>query len=432
MKKTTNSLSTKVILMVAAVLLLSNSVLGIISITGTRISIRKAIQQRMLDIANCAAGSVNGDVLHYMTQADVGSEAYQEVYRSLAIFRDNVELEYVYALRQEQDGTFIFLLDTDKNKPASFGDEAKLTQALSQAGRGIASVDEVPYSDAWGEFYSAYCPVFDSQGEIAAIVTADFSAQWFDSQLSQQTRSTIITHVLVLLLTLMMAIVLSLVTVRPFVKRQEQLSAEVERQSEANRQILLEVVQSLAAAIDAKDHYTRGHSRRVAEYAREIARRYGLDSQKLEEVYMMGLLHDVGKIGVPDEVINKPSSLTPEEFDIIKQHPIMGERILRNIKGQPKLYECARWHHERYGGGGYPDNLSHEDIPVEERIIAVADAYDAMTSNRSYRKAMAQSEVRQQIVEGRGTQFDPVFADIMLGIIDEDKYYRLRENPENA
>ena len=135
----------------------------------------------------------------------------------------------------------------------------------------------------------------------------------------------------------------------------------------------------------------------------------------------------MGKIGVPDAVINKPGRLTDEEFALIKKHPDQGYRILSQIAEMPRLSAGARWHHERFDGRGYPDGVSGHDIVEEARIIAVADAYDAMTSNRSYRPLLPQSKVREEIVKGRGSQFDPVFADIMLEIIDEDREYKLHE-----
>ena len=141
----------------------------------------------------------------------------------------------------------------------------------------------------------------------------------------------------------------------------------------------------------------------------------------------MGLLHDVGKIGVPDAVINKPAKLTDEEFAMIKNHPAMGSRILKNIKEMPALATGARWHHEKYGGGGYPDGLSGNDIPEEARIIAVADAYDAMTSNRSYRKLLPQETVKQEIEKGLGTQFNPKWGKIMLKLIEKDKDYKMHQ-----
>ncbi len=187
----------------------------------------------------------------------------------------------------------------------------------------------------------------------------------------------------------------------------------------------IHAVEALAAAIDAKDKYTSGHSGRVAEYAREIARRCGFSQSKLNEIYMMGLLHDVGKIGIPDSVINKPGRLTDEEFEIIKQHPDTGVRILVKTEEMPRITIGAHWHHERYDGSGYPDGLSGEEIPEEARIIAVADAYDAMSSSRSYRDMLSQALVREEIEQGKGKQFDPVFAEIMLQIMDEDKEYKL-------
>lgn len=202
----------------------------------------------------------------------------------------------------------------------------------------------------------------------------------------------------------------------------------VEIPDHRNLQKSIHVVKVLAEAIDAKDAYTKGHSSRVAEYSREIAKRSNYSEAAQDEIYMMGLLHDVGKIGVSDAVITKPGRLTDEEFEQIKTHPEKGAKILRAIEELPKLAVGAKWHHERYDGRGYPDGLKAKEIPEEARIIAVADAYDAMTSNRSYRKTMDQAAVRQQIEMGRGTQFDPDFADMLLQIIDEDNDYKLRDN----
>lgn len=208
---------------------------------------------------------------------------------------------------------------------------------------------------------------------------------------------------------------------------QHHLEDEVERKTRENEQLSIHVVQTLAEAIDAKDTYTKGHSSRVAKYAREIARRFGYSKEGQDKIYMMGLLHDVGKIGIPDAVINKPGRLNEEEFNQIKTHSETGAKILQTIDEMPELATGARYHHERYNGKGYPDGLAGLNIPEEARIIAVADAYDAMTSNRSYRDTLSQDVVRRELENGRGTQFDPVFADIMLGMMDEDTEYQMRE-----
>lgn len=207
----------------------------------------------------------------------------------------------------------------------------------------------------------------------------------------------------------------------------KDLQKEVEKKTKENEKLFLHVVASLAEAIDAKDTYTNGHSGRVAEYSREISKRYGYNAKQQNDIYMMGLLHDVGKIGVPDAVINKPAKLSDEEFEIIKTHPAMGAKILENIQEMPTLARGAKWHHEKYDGSGYPDKISGEDIPEEARIIAVADAYDAMTSYRSYRDPLPQDVVKEEIVKGKGTQFDPAFADIMLEMMENDTDYRMKE-----
>ena len=216
---------------------------------------------------------------------------------------------------------------------------------------------------------------------------------------------------------------------------QRNLKQEVEKQTknanerhEKVERISLQTMETLASTIDAKDKYTNGHSVRVAEYSKEIARRLGKTQKEQENIFYAALLHDIGKIGVPDEIINKTSRLTDEEYDIIKTHPTIGADILENISELPEIAVGAHWHHERYDGKGYPDQLKGEEIPEIARIIGVADAYDAMTSNRSYRNIMAQSKARDEIEKGKGKQFDPLIADKMLEMIDADIDYRMQEH----
>lgn len=191
--------------------------------------------------------------------------------------------------------------------------------------------------------------------------------------------------------------------------------------------LIREMMTALSKTVDAKDHYTNGHSQRVALYAREIARRLGKSDEEQEMIYEAGLLHDIGKIGVSEEIINKTSRLTDEEFAAIKTHTVTGWNILRQISAVPELALGARHHHERYDGRGYPDGLSGESIPESARIICVADCYDAMTSTRTYSKPKEQSVVRAEIERCAGSQFDPAAAEAMLSMIDDDKEYRMNE-----
>lgn len=215
---------------------------------------------------------------------------------------------------------------------------------------------------------------------------------------------------------------------------QNHLKSEVARQTAVAEErrmrverMSLQMVQTLANTIDAKDPYTNGHSMRVAKYSVMIAKRMGYTNESLEQVQYAALLHDIGKIGIPEAIINKTSKLTDEEYELIKTHPTIGGNILSEITEIPDIAIGARWHHERYDGKGYPDSLANTDIPEIARIIGVADTYDAMTSKRSYRDVLPQGVVRAEIEKGKHTQFDPEIADIMIQIIDEDKEYILHE-----
>ena len=205
---------------------------------------------------------------------------------------------------------------------------------------------------------------------------------------------------------------------------QHRLRAEVARQTklaekrqEEAEQLFEEMIMALAQAIDAKDHYTHGHSQRVAEYSAQVSLLLGDTPQQVKLIYYMGLLHDIGKIGIPVEIINKPGKLTEEEYALIKSHSAIGAEVLKPIRIRPELMIGARYHHERFDGLGYPDKLAGKDIPRAARIIAVVDAYDAMTSNRSYRRGMTPMKVYEEIARNSGSQFDPEFADIMLAYL---------------
>ena len=188
-----------------------------------------------------------------------------------------------------------------------------------------------------------------------------------------------------------------------------------------------QIINALSTVVDAKDKYTNGHSTRVGQYAREIAIRMKKSSDEVQNIYYAGLLHDVGKVAISEEIINKPGRLTDEEYETIKSHTSEGARILEAISELPLLSIGAHWHHERYDGKGYPDGLAGEEIPEIARIICVADCYDAMSSNRSYRDTMSQEYIRGELEKGKGTQFDPDIADIMISMIDVDVNYHMRE-----
>ena len=178
--------------------------------------------------------------------------------------------------------------------------------------------------------------------------------------------------------------------------------------------LMMGLLHSLTSAVDAKDAYTCGHSERVALLSRHLAAAAGIPANEVERIYMAGLLHDVGKIGVPEAVLQKPGKLTVEEFDQMKKHPEIGARILADIKQVKDILPGVLHHHERYDGKGYPAGLAGENIPLMGRILCLADCFDAMTSNRTYRKALPLEVALTEIRRCSGTQFDPKLTDVFL------------------
>ncbi len=200
-------------------------------------------------------------------------------------------------------------------------------------------------------------------------------------------------------------------------KRMKQRLKRSEENEREQRKIINEALVTIAGTIDAKDQYTKGHSLRVATYSMEIARRLNKDKDFQEKIYYIGLLHDIGKIGVPDEVLNKKGRLTDEEFMQIKKHPAIGGAILKDFTSVKGIEDGARYHHERYDGRGYCKGLAGENIPLVARIIGVADSYDAMQSNRIYRPGLTEEVILNELKKNAGTQFDPNIVPIMCDMI---------------
>lgn len=202
--------------------------------------------------------------------------------------------------------------------------------------------------------------------------------------------------------------------------RQRQETAEMElQQAKKYIQMANETILTIANAVDAKDIKTSRHSYRVAEYSVLIAEKLGFTKEKLEDLKKTALLHDIGKIGIPDSVLNKPARLTDEEYEIMQSHVEKGSEILKNFTLVENVAEGALYHHERYDGKGYMHKLKGKDIPLNARIIGVADAFDAMTSNRVYREKLDTTHVMNELKNGSGTQFDPQILDILLELIDD-------------
>ena len=202
----------------------------------------------------------------------------------------------------------------------------------------------------------------------------------------------------------------------------KRLISELEEKLNKEEKLTRTVIKSFIRSIEIRDSYTRGHSERVAYYSKRIAKELGLPDSEVSKIYMAALLHDIGKIGIPDSILLKPGRLSKEEYEIIKIHPLLSYEILKNIEPLKVSLTGIKYHHERWDGSGYPEGLKREKIPIDARIIAVADTFDAMTSDRIYRKAMDKKKAIKEIRDLAGKLFDPEVVEVALPIL-------LRESP---
>lgn len=224
-----------------------------------------------------------------------------------------------------------------------------------------------------------------------------------------------------ILILLFMNVIYTIHIIRDIIKHQQQ--EELDKRKKNIEEMSLQLMQMLSTTIEAKDEYTKGHSHRVAEYSVLIARELGWNEKELSNLKNAAHLHDIGKIAIPDTILNKPSKLSEEEFSIIKEHTIIGANILKNISLIDHVQEIVRNHHERYDGNGYPDGLKGKEIPLHARIVTVADSYDAMSSQRIYRNQLPPEKIIQELENNKGTQFDPEITDIFLKLLREDRIH---------
>lgn len=194
---------------------------------------------------------------------------------------------------------------------------------------------------------------------------------------------------------------------------------KIQKQRDHDIEILNQSIRTFTYFIDAKDRYTRNHSVRVAIYAKEIGRRIGLEEEDLQNLYYGTLLHDVGKIGIPDEILRNEGRLSDAEYEIIKTHPMKGVEMLKHFTAIPDISDCAHYHHERYDGKGYPEGIKGEQIPLFARIATVADAFDVMSLDRMYQKAMGYEDIIAEFKKNSGTQFDPKLVPFIIEMMND-------------
>ena len=413
----------------------------VVSVTFFSRTTREYREEILAKAAKLAAGQIDGDSIDRWLESGADAKYIETANLLQSICTHVPYIQYLYVYQIRPDGCHVvFDVETQAKELEQYdeipevstdviGDVVEFDEEFSEDIPTLLEGGRIGVRESRGAFgwlLTQYEPIFDSDGRCAAYVGVDISMIGV-TDVNKSFVRWIVAMSSLFLLALALIAVLSYRHTR---KADEY--DESERRRKEQMLLFEQTAEALASAIDAKDRYTNGHSRRVAEYSLQIAKQAGKSEEDCEKVYFAALLHDVGKIGVPIEILSKKGRLTDKEFEFIKRHPVVGGEILSRIEQSPWLASGARYHHERYNGRGYPEGLKGEAIPDIARVIAVADAYDAMTSNRSYRNAIPQHIVREELVKGMGTQFDPQYAKIMLQMIDHDTEYRMQETESGA
>ena len=376
--------------------------------------------------ARLAAVQIDGDKVEKWMQ-NGKDEAYESTAGVLeSILRNTPFLQYLYVYQIKEDGCHVvFDFDSvdegtgETVEGSAFGDLIEFDESWTElvpillAGGEIDTVETI---DTFGWLLTKYEPVFDSNGKCVCYVGADLSMQGVKDYITGYV-------IRIAVIAGLFLIGCFLLGMRLYIgaRRADEMDSLIERQKR-DKQLTREIIEAFAKVVDLKDTYTQGHSFRVAKYTEMLARELGYDDETIEKYHNIALMHDIGKVGIPDSVLNKPGKLDDEEFALIKSHTSRGYDVLKNISLMPEIAIGARAHHERPDGNGYPLGLKESEMPRVAQIIAVADCFDAMYSNRPYRKRMNFEKVASIIKEVSGTQLTPDVVDAFLRLVDKGEF----------
>lgn len=420
------------------------------------------MRDKLRTVASAVASAIDPDMIGAVPRDRTGvqSPAYQTVFNRLTqIKQENPFIGFIYIMEKTpHEGVLRFVVDADPYLshrgavtayPGDLYDASPFPNMLKAFG-GALSEKEVQ-RDVWGSMLSGYAPILDKNGKAIAIVGVDMMAS--DIHLTQKAIHQGVTLALVFGagLSLLFAFWLSSglagaigaladgirrvsrgdldhrISVRGYDEIAElsrsfnEMAEDLRETRRKNSEYFYRIIRTLILIVEARDPYTRGHSERVAEYAAAIVEKMGFPKEKVEVLKQVAMLHDIGKLGIHENILSKKDKLTGEEWDLLRSHPVLGEEILRPVLLDPEMLPAVRGHHERYDGTGYPDHLAGDDINLFAQVLSVVDAYDAMTSTRSYRAALPQQEAVEELRRNRGTQFNPRIVDIFTELLNEKK-----------
>jgi|GEM_PF-1722866 len=419
-----------------------------------RVDHTKALSQQLMNIAAVASLQIKGDIVEQIISPEQENLAeYNTVKESLNNIANKIpEIKYIYTMRRtEQEGKYAFVVDVDPDteSAAHVGDiyDGSALPAMA-SGFLTPSADEDFTTDQWGTILSGYAPIRNSNNEVVAIVGIDIDAEVMVTRLADFTRRVIYQA---LVINIVCAIIIFIIANR-FTRRFRLINKAIDEIASGNCDIFLDVdgedaiahlsarinhlavtvhseresmllstIEALVNALEAKDKYTSGHSSEVESLAKEISIELELSDEEIFSISIAAVLHDIGKIGISDELLHKEEKFTEEEWVLVKQHPSIGAAIISGIPSLDEIVQIVLHHHARWDGLGYPEALAGLDIPLGARIIGVADSFQAMISNRPYRRGMPVEDALIELKDCAGTQFDPAIVDVFLKIWEKRK-----------
>jgi putative nucleotidyltransferase with HDIG domain len=390
-----------------------------------------------------------------LNKGGTNTQSYADVDALLKKIRAaNPKIKYIYTLKKvDSSNIWQFIVDAETDKieehsnPGDTYDAGRFPEMLK--GYNESSADDKIETDQWGSTLSGYAPIRNSFGQPVAILGIDYDARDVYAIYHQVLHEAMVILFAGIILAIMLGVFISQRVIGPVnelivgtryiadgnLHHRVQISGDDEIKELANSfnnmaqsieesrhklvDYFYDAVKSLVLILEYRDQYTMGHSQSVANYAERIAQHMGIDHKTVGTLKKVTLLHDIGKVGVRDDVLHKPDRPTDAEWENIKAHPVLGWQILKPILDDPNMLAVIRNHHERQDGKGYPDGLAREQISVLVAIVTVADSYDAMTSDRPYRKGMSQEQAIEQLQKGKGKQFHPDVVDAFVEILTQ-------------
>lgn len=393
------------------------------AITATSVSIvikqvktdrdKSAIAAAKLAVKQIDADKINGWL------ENGKDEDYDKTHEMLIdVFESSSNLDYLYVYQIKKEGCcYVFDTDPDLENRGQLGDfqefDGSFTdEQLSTLLKG-EKIDSIEGKGDYGWLLTHYEPIYDSNGKCVAYAGVDVSMT--------EVYKSIMNYVWIIVgIAAVFLIACIIIGLRMTISSNKANELEILKEQQVrDKQLIREIIESFATVIDMKDSYTQGHSSRVAKYTAMLAKELGYDEETVEQYYNIALMHDIGKIGIPDQVLNKPGKLTDEEYDVIKSHTKRGYEVLKSISLMPDVVVGAEAHHERPDGKGYPNGLKDNEIPRVAQLIAVADTFDAMYSDRPYRKRMNFDKAVSIIKEASGTQLTSDVVDAFLRLAEK-------------